>query len=136
MSMGHGHKEIYNVNWYSFGLVLTIFNVGRIGHLSESSIRPSDYLVRLWNHARIRSWNQPVISNKGKISSSRKQRGPLMGLGPTTSTLRVRRAAHWNQSSIRPSIYFSAIVKSRSNPFLESTSTKQWDYSTHWERRK
>ena len=32
---------------------------------------------------------------------------------------------HLSQSSIRPSIYFSSIVKSRSNPFLEPTSTKQ-----------
>ena len=31
-------------------------------------------------HARIRSWNQPVLSNKGKVSCSMKQRGPLMGL--------------------------------------------------------
>ena len=30
-----------------------------------------------------------------------------------------------SQSSIRPSICFSSIVKSRSNPFLEPTSTKQ-----------
>ena len=37
---------------------------------------------------------QPVLSNKGKVSCSRKQRGPLMGLKPTTSTLRVRRATH------------------------------------------
>ena len=29
------------------------------------------------------------------------------------------------QSSIRPSIYFSSIVKSRSNLFLEPTGTKQ-----------
>ena len=40
------------------------------------------------------SWNQPVLSNKGKVSCSRKQRGSLMGLEPTTSTLRVRRATH------------------------------------------
>ena len=32
---------------------------------------------------------------------------------------------HLSQSSIRPSIYFSLIVKSRSNRFLEPTSTKQ-----------
>ena len=32
---------------------------------------------------------------------------------------------HLCQSSIRPSIYFSSIVKSRSNPFLEPSSTKQ-----------
>ena len=51
-------------------------------------------LVWLWNHPRICSWNQPVLSNKGKVSCSRKQRGPLMGLEPTTSILRVRRATH------------------------------------------
>ena len=50
--------------------------------------------IRLWNHARIRSWNKPVLSNKGKVSCSRKQRGPLMGFEPTTSTLRVIRATH------------------------------------------
>jgi len=33
---------------------------------------------------------------------------------------------HLNQSSIRPSISFSLIVKSLLNPFLEPTSTKQW----------
>ena len=33
-----------------------------------------------------------------------------------------------SQSSIRPSIYFSSIVKSRSNPFLKSTSTKPYGY--------
>ena len=58
---------------------------GLIWHLSQSSIRPSIYF-RLWYHARIRSWNQPVLSNKGNVSCSRKQ-GPLMGLEPTTSTL-------------------------------------------------
>ena len=36
------------------------------------------------NHARIRSWNQPVLSNESKVSCSRKQRGPLMGLELTT----------------------------------------------------
>ena len=52
---------------------------------------PSCYLLLF---ARIRSWNQPVLCNKGKVSCSRKQRGPLMGLKPTTSMLRVRRATH------------------------------------------
>ena len=70
-------------------------------------------LVRLWNHARIRSWNQPVLSNKGKVSCLRKQRWTLWyrtlvlhitsqtcsplchaALEPMTSILRVRRAAH------------------------------------------
>ena len=36
------------------------------------------------NHARIRSWNQPALSNGSKVSCSRKQRGPLMGLELTT----------------------------------------------------
>ena len=36
------------------------------------------------NHARIRSWNQPVLSNQSKVSCSRKLRGPLMGLVLTT----------------------------------------------------
>jgi len=31
------------------------------------------------NHARIRSWNQPVLSNEGKVCCSRKQREPVMG---------------------------------------------------------
>ena len=42
----------------------------------------------------LESWNQPVLSNKGKVSCSRKQRGSLMGLEPTTSTLRVGHAIH------------------------------------------
>ena len=50
--------------------------------------------IRLLYHARIRSWNQPVLRNKSKVSCSMKQRGPLMGLEPTTSTLRVSNATH------------------------------------------
>ena len=33
---------------------------------------------------------------------------------------------HLSQSSIRPSIYFSSIVKSRSNPFLEPRGSNPW----------
>ena len=36
------------------------------------------------NHAPIRSWNQPVLSNEGKVSYSRKEQGPLLGLKLTT----------------------------------------------------
>ena len=37
------------------------------------------------NHAWIRSsWDQPVLSNEGKVYCSRKQRGPLIGLELTT----------------------------------------------------
>ena len=72
-----------------------------IWQLCQFSIRPSIYLVRLWNHVRICSWHRPELSNKGKVSCSRTQRGPLMGLEPTTSTLRVRRATHCT----RPPLY-------------------------------
>ena len=50
---------------------------GFIWHLSQSSISPSNY-----------------FSNNGKVSCSRKQRVLLMGLDPTTSTLRVRHECH------------------------------------------
>ena len=36
------------------------------------------------NHDSMRSWNQPVLRNDGKVSCSRKQRVPLMGLEMTT----------------------------------------------------
>ena len=39
---------------------------------------------------------------------------------------------HLSQPSIKPSIYFSSIVKSRSNPFLEPTSTNQLTNSDIW----
>ena len=42
-------------------------------HLSQPFIGPQLILVRLWKHAQIRSCNQPVLSNKGKVSCSRKQ---------------------------------------------------------------
>ena len=36
------------------------------------------------NHAPIHSWNQPVLSNEGKVSYSRKEQGPLLRLKLTT----------------------------------------------------
>ena len=57
--------------WWSFNIslvtlwFLTIFIEG--ANLTFKSIfhkaLPQFILVRLWNHARIRSWNQPVLSN-------------------------------------------------------------------------
>jgi len=55
-------------------LVLTISKEGAYLTL----FGPQFILVQLRNHTRICSWNQPVLSNKGKVSCSRKQRGPLM----------------------------------------------------------
>ena len=60
---------------------------GLIWHLSQSSIGPSIYfssIVRLWYHARIRFWNLPVLSNKGKVSCSRKQQGTFDGADLTS----------------------------------------------------
>jgi len=39
------------------------------------------------NHARIRSWNQPVLNNVSKVSCSRKQWEPLTELKLTTDRL-------------------------------------------------
>ena len=83
---------MYLVSVVDLVLVLTIFNEG--AYLTFKSILLQLILVRLWTHARIRSWNQPVLSNKGKVSCSMIQRGPLMGLEHTTSTLRIRSATH------------------------------------------
>jgi len=65
---------------------------GLIIYSNQSSIKPSFYFSSIVN--QIRSRNQPVLINRGKVSCSRKQRGPMMGLESTTSTLRVRRATH------------------------------------------
>ena len=43
---------------------------------------------------RIRSLNQPVLSDEGKISCSRKQQKRLIGLVLPTDLLQVRRATH------------------------------------------
>ena len=46
------------------------------------------------NHARNSSWNQPVLSNEGRVSCLRKQQEPLVGLKLTTDQLRATRATH------------------------------------------
>ena len=49
------------------------------------------------NYARIRSWDQAVWSNEGKVSCSRKQREAFMRLELPTDrhpTIRVRSATH------------------------------------------
>ena len=74
-------------------LILTIFNEG--AYMTFKSIFHKALNLFYFDcDITLESWNQPVLSNKGKVSCSRKQRGPLMGLEPTTSTLRVGHAIH------------------------------------------
>ena len=77
-------------------LVLTIFNEGQgvCAILVNLPLDPRCMSVRLRNHDRSRSWNQPVLINEGKVSCSRKQREPLMGFEPTTDIFRIRRVTH------------------------------------------
>ena len=84
---------VYAVNiCYDFKLVHDVFwrylTRGLIWHLCPYGPQ----FILGWNHTRIRSWNEPVLSNNGKMSYSMKQRGPLIGIEHTTSTLRGRRA--------------------------------------------
>ena len=60
--------------YISWALVLTIFNEG--AYLTVKSIF---HKALNRNHTRIRSSNQPVLSNKSKVSCSKKQRGPFDG---------------------------------------------------------
>ena len=96
---------------------MTIFNEGANWHLSQSSIK-TFIKVLLWNHAQIRSWNQPVLSNKGKVSCSMKQRGPLMGFEPKLDTLWVRRAIHFATPSTFSHYTYHSI--NRSNVFQKA----------------
>ena len=79
-------SDTYKVTYLVFIWFLRYLTRMLIRHLSLP-LDPQFILVLLWYHDRICTWNQPVLSNKGKISCSRKQ--PLMGLEPTTSVLRV-----------------------------------------------
>ena len=64
------------------------------------------------NHARIRSWNQPVLSNENKVSCSRKQRGPLMGLEFTTDRYPpiTRRATYCDTPPLKSVILVPLLV--------------------------
>ena len=72
-------------------------------------------LVWLWNkqffayvnHARIRSWNQPVLGNESKNSCSKKQRGLWWGSNSRlagTHRSRVRRASHCAMPPLFPEL--------------------------------
>ena len=60
-------------------MVLAIFNEG--AYLSQSSMRPSIYFRSIVNSSsnRFLEPTSTTVSNKGKVSFSRKQRWPLMG---------------------------------------------------------
>ena len=55
---------------------------------------PTCILVRLWNHARIRFLNQPVLINEGKVSCSRKQREHSIAYKLKTDRLRDRSTSY------------------------------------------
>ena len=67
---------------------------GLIWHLSQSSIRPSIYFSSIVTSRSNPFLEPPVLSNKGKVSCSRKQRRPLMWFEPVTDTLLVS-ACSW-----------------------------------------
>ena len=60
----------------------------------QSTIRPSaiyfSSIVKL--RVRVRACNQSVLTNKGTVSSSRKQREPLMAFELTTDRLLIRQS--------------------------------------------
>ena len=73
-------------------LVLTIFSFNKGACLTFKSlfhIMPSIYFLWLWNRTQICSWNQPALSNDGKVSCSRKQCEPLMRFKPKTDRGRL-----------------------------------------------
>ena len=89
----------------------------------------------MWIHAWIRSWNQPVLSNKGKVSCSRKQRASLMGLEPTTNTLRSFksiRILHINTITLN-FIYakweFEKTLNFKTNLFIQSSQITTLQHS-------
>ena len=54
-------------------------------------------LIRLWYHARIRSWNQPVLSNKGKSCLLKETTGAFDG--PRTHNFQI--TSHFATPSFR-----------------------------------
>ena len=59
-----GHPSLF---WFRFWRYLTR---ELTWHLSQS-YGPQLILVPLWNHTRIRAWNQPTMSNEGKVYCSK-----------------------------------------------------------------
>ena len=74
--------------WVKVVWIWRYLTSGLIWHLSRSSIRPSIYFSLIVKSSSNPFLEPPTVSNKDKVSCSKKQRGPLMGLEHTTSTLR------------------------------------------------
>jgi len=68
--------------------------------------------------------SQTWLCNKQHVCKHWRNIGQRLNKCKTNQTM-LQVAYFTFESSIRPSIYFSSIVKSHSNPFLEPTSTKQ-----------
>ena len=60
------------------------------------------YVNYAWSH----SWNQPVLSNESKVSCSRKQREPLLGLKLTTDRHDADDICNLQMTFVTYSIYF------------------------------
>ena len=109
------------IGQFDFGLILTIFNV-------QSERRCAGQ----W-HSRL-TRNVSVVGSspiKGHVESLSKKLYPycLVLIGFRNGLCKIEKTQLIivkikTKSTISPSIYFSSIVKLRSNPFLEPTSTK------------
>ena len=67
-------KDIMQVKWHTFHICTTY------AILIYFSLIVKQAMFACVNHARICSWNQPVLSNKRQVSCSRKRLEPLIGL--------------------------------------------------------
>ena len=103
-------------------LLMTFLTRELYWHKSQSTIRPSIYSVRLWNNPRIRSKNQLVLSNLGRLS--RRQREHLIGFKLTTGrdSKPGHHAYHANtlplryQATCRPPGYLTNTLYLKLNP--------------------
>ena len=91
------HSAVWNIS-KNHSFIIIILNL----KISFSSIVKK--ALNLYKHPRIRSWNHPVLSNKCKVSCSRKQRLSLTGfelMRLETLRLLVRRVHHSTTPTIR-----------------------------------
>ena len=63
------------------------------------------------NHARFRSWNQPVLSYQSKVSCLRKQRGTLMGLNSRLKGIHQSRVSQTHNRLRQAASFYGHIVR-------------------------